>query len=339
MKASSRTTNILLSSTSNIAPYIAYCDKEALDWRGVAIECGLPLELTQSNQWLPTQDLIRFIHGLERQFGYSIGIEVGRKTSLEQLSPQLNREIEKCTSLEQAIRCLIAEMPNLNNHVTIWTEYRDGLWWLCHRSCYHPSTSGFEQSEWFRSLTVISLCRKFIDSRWQPSHAKLVSTNNKARKLPKHFFNSDIQFEQQYGAITIPLPDDYRAVTEQDSELNWYQSVETLIQTYAILPWFNIEWFATMLGMTKRTLQRNLKSENIFFKKAKEQVREEKAKQLLKETDLSVQEISWQVGYSDLSNFNRAFKGWVGITAPEYRRSHSLQKSADRQETSHHALT
>lgn len=339
MKASSRTTNILLSSTSNIAPYIAYCDKEALDWRGVAIECGLPLELTQSNQWLPTQDLIRFIHGLERQFGYSIGIEVGRKTSLEQLSPQLNREIGKCTSLEQAIRCLIAEMPNLNNHVTIWTEYRDGLWWLCHRSCYHPSTSGFEQSEWFRSLTVISLCRKFIDSRWQPSHAKLVSTNNKARKLPKHFFNSDIQFEQQYGAITIPLPDDYRAVTEQDSELNWYQSVETLIQTYAILPWFNIEWFATMLGMTKRTLQRNLKSENIFFKKAKEQVREEKAKQLLKETDLSVQEISWQVGYSDLSNFNRAFKGWVGITAPEYRRSHSLQKSADRQETSHHALT
>ncbi|MFA0058009.1 helix-turn-helix domain-containing protein [Vibrio echinoideorum] len=330
MKASSRTTNILLSSTSNIGPYIAYCDKEALDWRGVAIECGLPLELTQSNQWLPTQDLIRFIHGLERQFGYSIGIEVGRKTSLEQLSPQLSREIGKCTSLEQAIRCLIAEMPNLNNHVTIWTEYRDGLWWLCHRSCYHPSTSGFEQSEWFRSLTVISLCRKFIDSRWQPSHAKLVSTNNKARKLPKHFFNSDIQFEQQYGAITIPLPDDYRAVTEQDSELNWYQSVETLIQTYAILPWFNIEWFATMLGMTKRTLQRNLKSENIFFKKAKEQVREEKAKQLLKETDLSVQEISWQVGYSDLSNFNRAFKGWVGITAPEYRRSHSLQKSADR---------
>ncbi|OED63475.1 hypothetical protein A143_11045 [Vibrio splendidus ZS-139] len=339
MKASSRTTNILLSSTSNIAPYIAYCDKEALDWRGVAIECGLPLELTQSNQWLPTQDLIRFIHGLERQFGYSIGIEVGRKTSLEQLSPQLHHEIEKCISLEQAIRCLIAEMPSLNNHVTIWTEYRDGLWWLCHRSCYHPSTSGFEQSEWFRSLTIISLCRKFIDSRWQPSHAKLVSTNNKARKLPKHFFNSDIQFEQQYGAITIPLPDDYRAVTEQDSELNWYQSVETLIQTYAILPWFNIEWFATMLGMTKRTLQRNLKSENIFFKKAKEQVREEKAKQLLKETDLSVQEISWQVGYSDLSNFNRAFKGWVGITAPEYRRSHSLQKSADKQETSHHALT
>lgn len=319
MKASSNITNILLSSTSNIAPYITYCDKRSLDWRSVAIECGLPIELTQSNQWLPTQDLILFIHRLERKFGYSIGIEVGRKTSLEQLSPQLHHEIEKCISLEQAIRCLIAEMPSLNNHVTIWTEKKDGLWWLCHRSCYHPSTSGFEQSEWFRSLTVITLCRKFIDDQWQPSRAKLVSTNNGARQLPKHFFNSDIQFEQQYGAIAIPLPDDYRAISEQNSTQDWDQAVKTLINTYSTLPWFNIEWFATMLGMTKRTLQRNLKSRGILFKEAKEQVRETKAKRLLEETDLSVQEISWQVGYSDLSNFNRAFKGWVGITAPSYR--------------------
>ncbi|MEQ6344447.1 helix-turn-helix domain-containing protein [Vibrio cyclitrophicus] len=319
MKASSNITNILLSSTSNIAPYIAYCDKRSLDWRSVAIECGLPIELTQSNQWLPTQDLILFIHRLERKFGYSIGIEVGRKTSLEQLSPQLHHEIEKCISLEQAIRCLIAEMPSLNNHVTIWTEKKDGLWWLCHRSCYHPSTSGFEQSEWFRSLTVITLCRKFIDDQWQPSRAKLVSTNNGERQLPKHFFNSDIQFEQQYGAIAIPLPDDYRAISEQNSTQDWDQAVKTLINTYSTLPWFNIEWFATMLGMTKRTLQRNLKSKGILFKEAKEQVRETKAKRLLEETDLSVQEISWQVGYSDLSNFNRAFKGWVGITAPSYR--------------------
>ncbi|CDU14027.1 hypothetical protein VCR17J2_610046 [Vibrio coralliirubri] len=81
MKASSNTTSILLTSTSNIAPYIQYCDEHRLDWRTVADACGLPIELTQSNQWLPTQDVIRFIHGLERKFGYSIGIEVGRRAS------------------------------------------------------------------------------------------------------------------------------------------------------------------------------------------------------------------------------------------------------------------
>ncbi|CAK2474111.1 hypothetical protein VCRA2116O29_350009 [Vibrio crassostreae] len=177
---------------------------------------------------------------------------------------------------------------------------------------------------------MISLCRKFIDSHWQPSHAKLASKNNSARKLPKHFFDSDIQFEEQYGAFTIPLPDDYRAISEQNSTQDWHHAVETLINTYATLPWFNIEWFATMIGMTKRTLQRNLKSNGILFKQAKEQVRESKAKQLLDETDLSVQEISWQLGYSDLSNFNRAFKGWVGTTAPSYRSRNKKVRSNNR---------
>lgn len=319
MKASSNTTNILLSSTSNIAPYIQYCEKRSLDWRSVATECGLPIELTHSNQWLPTQDLIRFIHGLERTFGYSIGIKVGRKATLEQLSPELSRKISQCASLEQAIRCLIAEMPTLNNHVSIWTEKRDGMWWLCHRSSYHPSTVGFEQAEWFRALTIISLCRLFIAERWQPSHAKLVSSGKNADRLPHHFHYTNIQFQQSYGAIAVPLTDDYRAISEQDASQNWHQAVETLINTYATLPWFNIEWFASMLGMTKRTLQRNLKSRDILFKEAKEKVRENKARKLLEETELSVQEISWQVGYSDLSNFNRAFKGWLGCTAPSYR--------------------
>jgi AraC-like DNA-binding protein len=59
-----------------------------------------------------------------------------------------------------------------------------------------------------------------------------------------------------------------------------------------------------------------------LFKDEKEKVRHQKAKKLLEQTDLSVQEISWQVGYSDLSNFNRAFKKWANSTAPQYRRNY-----------------
>ena len=321
-KATASTTNILLSSTSNIVPYIEYCDKRSLDWRSIAAECGLSLELTKSNQWLPTQDLVRFIDLLERKFGYAIGIEVGIKATLKQLSPALHQKIQQCDSLEQAIRCLVVEIQNLSNHITIWTEHKDGLWWLCHRSCYHPSTAGFEQAEWFRTLTIISLCRIFIEERWQPSHAKLVSSSQNADKLPHHFHYSNIQFQQPYGAIVIPLNEDYRPIAEKTASFDWHHSVITLINTYATLPWFNIDWFAEMLGMTKRTLQRNLKSRDILFKDEKEKVRYKRATQLLEQSDLSVQEISWQVGYSDLSNFNRAFKKWADVTAPQYRRNY-----------------
>ena len=34
---------------------------------------------------------------------------------------------------------------------------------------------------------------------------------------------------------------------------------------------------------------------------------------------LSIQEIAFNLGYSDLANFRRAFKRWEKIAPPEYR--------------------
>ncbi|GAL35856.1 transcriptional regulator AraC family [Vibrio maritimus] len=102
---------------------------------------------------------------------------------------------------------------------------------------------------------------------------------------------------------------------------DWFESVSALVISYSCLPWFNIDWFAQALGMTRRTLQRNLKARGLVFKQMKEQARLHKAMELLAYTDLSVAEISWQVGYTDLSNFNRAFKKRCGITPANYRNS------------------
>jgi AraC-like DNA-binding protein len=34
-------------------------------------------------------------------------------------------------------------------------------------------------------------------------------------------------------------------------------------------------------------------------------------------------ETAWRCGYSDLSNFNRAFKGWLGKTPAQYQKQTS----------------
>lgn len=48
----------------------------------------------------------------------------------------------------------------------------------------------------------------------------------------------------------------------------------------------------------------------------------ERAKSLLAATDLSVLEVSERSGFSNLSNFNRAFLAGVGMTPREYRKEH-----------------
>lgn len=319
MKASSETTQILVTSANNVLPYIEYCDRHNLEWKTVASEAGLPVEMMTENQWLATKDIMKFLHKLELLYGEKIGIEVGRHASISTLSPRLEKKTRLIRSLDQAIPVLIEEIGGLSNHITIWTEFKEGRWWLCHRSCYRPSNAGFDQAEWFRTLALIKFCQKSLGSNWQPEKAKFVSSS--LRKLPKQYVASDIDFGQEYGAFTIPLSDTYYPLPVYDAEPDWFEAVKKLITTYAFLPWFNIEWLAQMLGVTKRTLQRNLKSQGTVFKDVKETARLNKAKELLGHTDLSVQEISWQVGYSDLSNFNRAFKRWTGVTAPSYRKS------------------
>ena len=44
------------------------------------------------------------------------------------------------------------------------------------------------------------------------------------------------------------------------------------------------------------------------------------AKELLKETNMSVKEISWEVGFQDATYFSKLFKKIVGIKPAEYRK-------------------
>ncbi|PSW09184.1 AraC family transcriptional regulator [Photobacterium rosenbergii] len=320
MKSTSSTTDILLTSTMNIWPFIEYCERKGFDWKAVAKECELPVEMMDKKHWLPTKDIMLFLFGLERRYGYLVGIEIGRFISVKQLSPELDSKIEQCGSLSEGLQLLVLEMPKLNNHVIVWTEMIDGKWWLCHRSAFRDSTPGFEQAEWFRTLAMINYCRRFIEGYWQPEQAKLMSPDTNLDKLPQTFTKTKLVFGQTFGAFTVPLPDGFHPITEQTRDANWHHSVSKLIDTYAPLPWFNIKWFSTLLGMTPRTLQRNLGQQGLTFRELRDNSRRDHAIQLLGQEGVSTHEVAWRVGYDDLSNFNRAFRKWTGYTAPAYRR-------------------
>ncbi len=56
------------------------------------------------------------------------------------------------------------------------------------------------------------------------------------------------------------------------------------------------------------------------FNKYLSKIRVDKARQLLRKTRLSVQEICNEVGYSDIKHFTKTFKGETGLTPSEYRK-------------------
>ncbi len=82
------------------------------------------------------------------------------------------------------------------------------------------------------------------------------------------------------------------------------------------------EVVAKRLGLTERTLQRHLQRFNSSYQQILDDVRQEQAKELLCQTELSIQDIAEKLGFSEPRSFHRSFKNWLGITPGEYRETH-----------------
>jgi AraC-like DNA-binding protein len=72
---------------------------------------------------------------------------------------------------------------------------------------------------------------------------------------------------------------------------------------------------ARQLGMSTRSLTRHLADEGTTFGDILEQLRRRLASRYLADDRMSVQQIAWLLGYSEVGAFNHAYKRWTG-TAP-----------------------
>ncbi|RMF18186.1 MAG: AraC family transcriptional regulator [Gammaproteobacteria bacterium] len=78
-------------------------------------------------------------------------------------------------------------------------------------------------------------------------------------------------------------------------------------------------FIAHELAMSRHTLYRKLKAENLAFQALVDEVRLERAQGYLSRDKYSLSEIAFILGFSELSAFSRAFKRWTGQTPAQYR--------------------
>lgn len=76
---------------------------------------------------------------------------------------------------------------------------------------------------------------------------------------------------------------------------------------------------ARLLRVSSKTLSRHLAKENTRFGTIAQQVREERARDLLAQSAMPVGDIALKLGYATLANFSRSFKASTGLTPSEFR--------------------
>lgn len=80
----------------------------------------------------------------------------------------------------------------------------------------------------------------------------------------------------------------------------------------------NIDQVARTIDLHQRVLQRNLAEQGISFREIKEALLKERAIDLLIRQSLEVDTVAEQLGYSEASAFQRAFKKWFGVTPRKF---------------------
>lgn len=82
----------------------------------------------------------------------------------------------------------------------------------------------------------------------------------------------------------------------------------------------SLETIASKLGITPWTLQRQLSAENTGFRELMDETRKQLARDYIRETETSLSEIAWLLGFSNPAALHKAYRRWFGISPGEHRR-------------------
>ena len=98
------------------------------------------------------------------------------------------------------------------------------------------------------------------------------------------------------------------------------RQVETLVERQLASGGGNLQRVAEQLGLHPRTLQRRLAEQGSHFEDLVDQLRQQRARDLLRDTTLPLAEITSVLGYTEQSSLNRSCSRWFGMSPNSYRR-------------------
>ena len=140
---------------------------------------------------------------------------------------------------------------------------------------------------------------------------------------------AEIRFDARY--LALPLRRDEKALQHMLQRalpltvLQYRRDrllVQQVLQVLAAHPdqAHNAHGVAALLNISARTLHRQLKSEGACLQTLKDEVRFERASELLQRSDKPVKQVAVAAGFRNEKSFTRAFRAWTGANPGEFRR-------------------
>lgn len=152
-------------------------------------------------------------------------------------------------------------------------------------------------------------------------------------RCPIHFNARKVLVEFPVEFLALPLRqhdpgmlamlDDYaeRLLVKLNTADDVIHQIKAIISTQLQSGDITLGSVALELGTSERNLQRKLKEHDWSYQKLLDDTRKTMALKLLPEPQLDFSEITYLLGFSDQSSFQKSFKKWTGMTPGAYRSS------------------
>ncbi|MGI9309131.1 MAG: AraC family transcriptional regulator [Gammaproteobacteria bacterium] len=187
------------------------------------------------------------------------------------------------------------------------------------------------------TVSIVSLCRQASDKHFAPTQVTLARPDNGRIDQYIDVFQAPVTLDADSITLSFdrqqldaPLPGHNRdlaiandKVAEQYLEAMEPDRVSTQVKRILIelLPSGETtqKMIARQMNRSLSTLQRQLSAEGTSYKLIQEDTRRTLAEEYVREGNMSLSQIAYLLGFSDQSNFSRAFKRWTGSSPGSFR--------------------
>jgi AraC-like DNA-binding protein len=250
--------------------------------------------------------------------------EVVRATDLH----ALGYAVLASSTLRTAIGRVARFVPVINDGITFSLDPAgDQLVFALKTDAYPSLLLAQEDSFW---SWIVGFCRLAAGPHLDPVEVRLLHPEVPCKGEYFGFFRCPMRFNSEHSAILFsqadldrPLPAANRELARANDQIlteflaglhNDDLIAKLKVAIAEELPSGSPteERIAKAVYLSPRTLHRRLSAEDTTYSKLLDAVRRELAERYITDPDISLQEISSLLGFSELSAFSRAFRRWTG---------------------------
>ena len=277
---------------------------------------------------------VLFHNALEIAESPGLGLSVGKHLHLSSHG-QLGVAAFSSPTLGDALRIMVTYGDVRAQFVDITSEFADGT-----LSIYMTEAMDLGDTRCFLIESVMSAIYSavmfFVGQAPITAHIELAyeapdyaELYQEAFRIPVLFGKSKNKLVLEQSVLATPSPvadeDLCREATEhcQKIQLDLQKTLSTKDRVATLLSnnpgkLWSQEEVAEELHMSSRTLMRKLASEGVKFQGLRDDLVKQQALSYLKNGNMSVENIAYLLGFSDVSSFRRSFKRWFGCSPSEY---------------------